>query len=410
VGRLILMAGRGLTALVERRNRDFVPLLAARVLQLANGFLISIALVWTYGLAGAGTYAIAAFGASILSLVSGLGLVNALPLQALSNPQRATAGLLATSALLLPTLGLSLAYGWYMAAGTDEALTIAAFAFGGFFLGQSNVLQMLYILQGRAGASPIPHIVTGAGIALGAFISHGAGAFAVIVLAGRVLGNLVGFALLAYRRISWPNLRSAFIRGTSFAPADAIAMLSEQLPILIISVLLSRAELGIFGLARQIVTAADAPGWSFVQAKYPELVESKLLATPAVARSNGRLAVAVGGCTLLASMVLSVAVYRQPVLVGATAVLLATLPARYMNNLYDQVIRAGGWARCSANLALAKLALSVALFYALTAASGLWGAILASAFLSLSSGLIYRGRVASLVPNLLPSLRRASFS
>jgi O-antigen/teichoic acid export membrane protein len=386
------------------RNPGFAMLLAARTLQLANGFLVSIVLVRDYGIAAAGSYAVASVALSLIALLAGLGLANALPRLPFDDPQRATAALLVTLAILPPAAVAAALYAWCTGSSPAEAVTIAAFALGGFFIGQTNVLQTLQILQNRPGAALAPQAAVTLAIAAAACLCPTPAHFALALLAARAVGNAMGALPLRYGRPSFACFRAAAAAGTTYAPIDVVALLSEQLPILVLSGLLARGDLGIVGIARQIVTAADTPGWSFMQSHYPRIVESRLQAVPDVARGNARLALATAVAALAASAVLAVLVYHEPILAGAMAILLAALPARYMNHLCDQMMRAGGWIRDSLELALLKLVLSIALTAALAAPFGLWGAILAAALLSAVSGYLYRRRAGRLAPGVLPPL------
>lgn len=379
--------------MIAIRKWSVLMLMASRVLQLANGFLLSVALVTKFGLSAAGTYALATVGISVLSLVGGFGLQNSLPRGLLSNPERATAGLAITIALIVPCLLISMLYGILLGADTREATTMFAFVMTGFFMGQTNVLQMLCILQERTWGSLVPQIVAACSIVVGALASPDVLSFSIVVLIGRALSNMAGFAVLRFHRVGYVAIRDTAVHGSMFAPLDILGILSEQLPILIISTLMSRAELGLFGIIRQLITAADAPGWSYVQAKYPTLVTDFTATSVIVGPQNTYLSLGAASATFALTVVLALFVYRQPMLIAAILPLLIALPLRYINNFYDQAMRAVGMIRESYRLVLLKLALSLLLFWSLTAAFGFGGAISAFFLLSILAGLTYRHRM-----------------
>lgn len=382
----------------------FPGLLAGRLLQLAGGFAVSVALVWRFGIPAAGTYALAALGTQVACLVTAAGLANALPRQDIGDGARAAIALTATLALL-PVLAVAAAlYGWGVAADRHEALAVAAFTFSGGALGQINVLGCLYVLQRRTWAAPLAPALH-LGTVLAAAAAPDVTGFALILAAGRTLGSLIGFLPLSLARVRLPEWRRAIADSVRFVPLDLMALLADQLPVLLVAPWLSRHELGLIGLSRQFVTLADTPGWSYVQAEYPRLVRNLKESAGDIARRNNRLAWASCAATAATAAAMAYLVYDSPALVPVLAVMLLPLPARYLNHFCDQALRASGRVGDSGTLAAAKIVLSALLTLAAVTAFGFWGAVAASALLGAAAGLLYRWRVTALFPGLLPPLR-----
>jgi O-antigen/teichoic acid export membrane protein len=81
------------------------------------------------------------------------------------------------------------------------------------------------------------------------------------------------------------------------------------------------------------------------------------------------------------------------------------LPARYLSNFCDQALRARGQTRECMFLGILKTVASLALLLILARAFGMWGAVVATAAASLVTGLLYRWRLRTLFPCLLPAAR-----
>lgn len=384
-------------AFATRFGDGFGPVLAARSLQLLNGFATSVAVVWLFGLAAAGAYAVGLIGTGLLALFTGMGLPSSLPHStALSEGRKASSGLMATFIAAPPAIAASLVFGWAVGRNAEEALAIAIFALSGHLFGQGNVLQTLLVMQRRARFAPLPHAVHGAGIAAAALLAHGLFEFGCILLAFRVAGNLAGFAMLRMERASARDVWTVVSGGRGFLSVDIVLVLSEELPPLLLSYLIPREAMGIFGICRQLLSAALTPGWSFVQSKYPDLVLQKLAPAHEVARRNMQIALSAAAAAFAGSAFLALLIYRLPVLIPAMAVLLLTLPAGYATYHYELFIRAAGDVQASNELAAAKAVVAVGLFWLLGSAFGLWGGLTAAAIVPVLAALAYRFRFQSI--------------
>ena len=180
--------------------------------------------------------------------------------------------------------------------------------------------------------------------------------------------------------------------GLKYSPMDLIAMMSEQTGTLIIAGILTRADLGVYGLCQQFVGAADTPGWSVVQSQYPELVRTRLGIAAALRSRVIKLSLVVALLVLASAAVLGQYVYKIPGFLLMMAILTLSIPSRYLNNFYYQTLRAAGCIRIGTNLSIAKLLFGLAAFWTLGSTMGLWGCIVASLILSAGSAALYRYR------------------
>jgi hypothetical protein len=170
---------------------------------------------------------------------------------------------------------------------------------------------------------------------------------------------------------------------------DVLALLSEQSAPLLLSGMVSRSELGQFRLCQQMLTAADTPGWTFVQSKYPDLVRGTSALRERIYAQTRDLGWAAVAICFLVSAFLAYYVYRIPTLLGMMSILSATLVWRYKNNYFEQRFRAMGQLGTTTILALMKLAASFVLFFFFIRAYGGWGAVVALGLLSVIAGITY---------------------
>ena len=114
----------------------------------------------------------------------------------------------------------------------------------------------------------------------GTFFVDSLSGFALLLLIFRLVGIAATFCWLPMQSVSptrfWAHLRPSL----GFLSADLVNYGSDQILIVAISYMLSRDELGVIGLCRQIVGVADAPGWAMVQAAYPAIVADPISEVP----------------------------------------------------------------------------------------------------------------------------------
>ena len=179
---------------------------------------------------------------------------------------------------------------------------------------------------------------------------------------------------------------------------DLLTLLSEQSTPLLLASMASRSELGLFRLCQQMLTAADSPGWSFVQSRYPDLVRGTSALRERIYAQTRSLSWGAVAVCLVVSAFLAYYVYQIPTLAGMMSILSVTLIWRYKNNYFEQRFRAMGQLGTTTGLAVAKLATSVVLSFLFIRAYGAWGAVLALSALSVMAGVVYERTFRWLLP------------
>jgi O-antigen/teichoic acid export membrane protein len=371
-------------------GKDGAWLMLGRFILVVNAFFLSIFLVRRFGLSAVGTYTIANVAVTFLALFCELGLSYSLPRESLSNDQRNMVVLVWTLFLVTPaamSIGL---YSWLMAATQIEFWEIALFATGGFFAGITNLTNILFLFQNRTRFSMIFPACNTLGIVAGVSLARSVIELALALLILRSVGNLLSFVLLKYMRVDAATVLRCGVRGLEYLPSELFALLSEQSGPIILSRFLSRGDLGLFGLCRQILTAADVPSWSFVQSKYPKLVETRLKVAREVARQNLRISLLVVLMAMGLSFLLAYHIFRLPQLFSLMCVLTLVLPFRYNNHFFDRVIKSQGMIRLNTSLSMAKFLFAIPLFILSAKIYGLWGGVAGLGFLSVFSDFLYR--------------------
>jgi O-antigen/teichoic acid export membrane protein len=379
---------------------DGTLLLLGRGILLADAFLISIYLVKKFGLAEVGIYTIANVAVTCLALLCGLGLNYSLPREALSNPQRNTV-LLAWSGFLVPaTLLLIATYAWVMAKNHQEILEISLFATAGFFFAITNVTNTLLVMQERINLSLIFPVINTIGLVAGIIFSKTVIQFAFALMVARALGSLLPFSLLKYSRIGLAKIIKCGYRGIQYIPTDLLALASEQSGPLILSQLISRADLGIFGLCRQVLTAGSQPGYTFLQSKYPQLVITRLRTAGETGRQMLKISLAASLLVLAGSAALGFWIYDLHVFFYMMVLLTCAIPFRYSNCFYDQVIKSVGKIKLNTLLSGVKFVVAIPIYFFLGRSFGAWGAIVGLLIIAVFSYFLYRKPARKLYPDL----------
>jgi len=399
--RMLSPLSRVADVLREPRARGSVMLLGGRVLQLANSLLVSILLVRRFGLSVVGLFALGAVAMSVVSLTGSLGLSGYLPRLKQPHAQSCTAAL--TLQLLAAPLwvGAVAAFAALQGRTADEREFIALVGVGGVLVALTNTGLMLCIMRRWFAPGLIGPLCETASVLIGGLLSRTALTFAGALLLGRLASVIVVWCGLRFEWIA-PRRAVHIVRSSmAYMTPDLFSMLSEQVLPLTLAAVVTRAELGVFRLCQQLLTAADTPGWSFVQAHYPDLVETPLDRHSVIIRRVSRLGALAAALCLIGSAVLAYRVYRVPALAPMMVVLALTLIWRYRNNLYDQALRARGWVGSASALGGAKLIACLLLAWPLVHAFHVWGAVACLAILSIGSGVGYQweyARRAALVP------------
>jgi O-antigen/teichoic acid export membrane protein len=200
-----------------------------------------------------------------------------------------------------------------------------------------------------------------------------------LILAGfRFAGTLTAFLCLERAPISpsffWTHVRT----GAHFLTADILNLGSDQLAILIASFLMGRADLGVFGLCRQMLTVSDTPGWSKVQSKYPLIISDRRKTMAELLRIMPRLGAYCGAAAAVLSIPLALFVYHSFEFLVLAPLLLLSVPLRYLLTVYDVALRAAGAITATNNITLIRAILALMIIPAGAWFGGAPGAVIAT--------------------------------
>jgi O-antigen/teichoic acid export membrane protein len=380
---------RYVTLLGNLYERGAAILLAGRAIQLLNSFGWSVVLIKRFGLSMVGTFAVGVIAVTVLAIVSPLGLPSCLPRIKQPHERLCFAGIV-LQLVALPVIACVVA-AYAKVAGHDasEQRIVFLVALSGCAIGFSNTGLMLSIMLRRFYPAAVAPLFETIAIIVSGLSGASPVAVAGYLLGSRIIGALVIWSGMRVSPMSWRRLLFILRTSVGYMAPDAIAMFSEQIAPLMLQMVTTRAELGLFRLCQQMLNASDTPGWSYVQSKYPELVHGDASLFASVRLSVNRLSILASAICLTGSAVLAVWVYHLPAIVPMMCLLSATLFWRYKNNLYEQSFRASGQVGTSTLLGTMKLLCAGAGFYLLIRWDGVWGGVLALAVLSIAGGLIY---------------------
>jgi hypothetical protein len=129
--------------------------------------------------------------------------------------------------------------------------------------------------------------------------------------------------------------------------------------------------------------------WTFVQSRYPRMVDGDAEFHAGLARQVDRMALLASVACVGGSTVLALVFFGAPQLALLMLVLSPCLLWRYRAYLYGQALRASGRLAAVTQLAATRLLLALAAFTVATERFGLWGAVATLAFLSIATGTAY---------------------
>ena len=370
-------------------DRGAAILMAGRALQLLNSFGWSVVIIKRFGLSMIGTFAVGMVAVAILSILSALGLPSYLPRLKQSHARLCFAGLLLQLSVLPAVAGILAIYAKVFAHSPAEERIIFLVALSGSMVGLCNTGLMLSIMVRRFYPAVAAPVFESAAIVIAGLGTASAEGIAGYLLVSRIAGALVIWSGMRFSVLS--RLRLAFVlrRSVTYLAPDAIAMLSEQIAPLLLQVMTTRAELGLFRLCQQMLNASDTPGWSYVQSKYPDLVRNHNSFFASVHWHVVRLSLLASALCVFGSAVLGLWVYRLPIVIPMMCILAGSLFWRYKTNLYEQGFRASGQIAISTVLGALKLLVATLVFSLLIYWQGIWGAVLALATVSIAAGVGY---------------------
>jgi len=360
-------------------------ILAARVLQNVNGFLLSVLIVRHFGLDAAGTMAVATIPIVIIALLGTFGLTYTLAQTSLPVPQRNTLGFVSGLFLIPLTLLALVPFAVAVGHSATEMLAIVLLGMAGPFFAHTNITGALQVLKARAAEAILLPIGNLAGLIVGAMTAHSLSVFALVLVLFRTAAMLVAFLRLPLAPLPGPEIFAHLRNSIRYVTADAINIGSDQLTILAASYLMDRKSLGLLGLCRQLLTASDTPGWSQMQAAYPAAVANPEKTFPALKRRMLKTGIGLGAVVSLGAVVLGLWIYHVPRFALFGPLLLTSVPLRYLLVVYDVRLRALGAVRRANTVSLIRCMLGLSIVPAGVWIGGDLGAVLGMILLTAMS-------------------------
>jgi hypothetical protein len=347
--------------------------IGSRLLQNANGFLLTAIVAHRYGLDAVGTLTLAAVPITLVALCGTFGLHFRFAQIKERNSVLNSLGLISAVVSLPAILLLAVVFGLAVGHSQEEQFQIAVIALSSIFFSQSNVTNALQVVQNKMAHSIIPPGLNALGLVAGAF-SHDFSTFCVCILAFRLLGIAIAYALLPHDFNAAIRLAPAHLRaGTRYLFADAVLVLGDNILILLCSHLLGRSELGVLGICRQLMTASDTPGWASLQSVYPKLVTGDHAFFRRVVRSMLLLSALLGIGVTAVAVPAGLTIFHTPDLWIYTAILMGSAPARYVVVSAEMFLKAKGRIKFANRLSSLRAVAGFAFIGGSTAVGGLVG-------------------------------------
>jgi O-antigen/teichoic acid export membrane protein len=353
-------AGRTLerfrSSLASQESRDALLVTGARLLQNVLGFVISLAILKKFGLEGVGTFTIASLGVAVLATVLSFGLPFTLAKSDMAVPERNSLGALAGGAAVVLSLPVGLLIGLTFGRDTSEVASIALLAWGGAYFANNSILDALLVLQRKTRRILVVSGFYLAGVAAAAILARTLVEFALLLAAGRFMGLVLVYATLPQRWCGWVRVWQQFRVGARYLVPDSLGLLAEQLSIAILAPLTTRPEMGVYGLCRQFLTAAETPLWSRLVVLYPRVCEQPSDSLRIV-RSMAREGIAVMVILILVIAALAKWLYQSDGMLQLGPLLMLAIPLRYIAGTAEISLRALGAVPTVNRLGLIRLAL-----------------------------------------------------
>lgn len=362
--------------------------LVVRGIQSVSSLLISVLVVRLYGIEAAGTLAIAMFVSPLITHLSSSGLQSSLPRNALPVESNASIALIISFAMLPVVAVLSGVYSWIMSSDTTEGMIIGILALGGFFTGQRSAFISLLLLDRRAKCAVLPIIVTTVCIAVSGFVADTFFEFSIALLFSWFLGHVLLIATMSYNRVSRRQLLGEWRQGVKYVPTDLSNSAAEEVGPMVLTLALSREELGLFGLTRQLVRMAETLAWALGQVWYVNIIKARGFSRELL-RAVRRLSLLATGGVGVGSAFLAVVFYGLPVLWPLSWFLAVSVPSRYSMSFLELMLRADGEVLVCTRLSLYKLLAALVLVPGLGALFGIWGAVGALVAMAVVSERVY---------------------
>ena len=313
---------------------------AARLLQNANGFVLSIMLTRKFGLQAVGTLTISSSATVVLGTLCTFGLPFVFAHAKHSMCMRNMIGLVMSCAAILLSVPVCIAFGMIFGTDRSDAIAIIFLSMAGPFFAQTAIANALLVLQSGAGHvlwSPLGNLI---GLIAGYVLTDDFPTFCMILAAFRFGGSFATFGTLRMERASTGAFAAHLRSGVRFLGADTLNLIAEQATIVAASGILTRESLGLFGLSRQLITVSDTPASSSAVVWYPRACEHPAETFAALQRHLLALGVMCAITLSVLSVPIGFWVYNLPEFAWLAPLLMVCVPFRYLSYAYEVTIRA----------------------------------------------------------------------
>jgi O-antigen/teichoic acid export membrane protein len=370
-------------------KRPTTWLLSGRGVQLANSVLLSAVVVRRFGLGMVGSFAIGYIAVAFLPHILSLGLNSELPRTKRPMPELLFIAAVVQGAMFLLVTPLLYLYATIMATSHAERPIIFVVAMFGCFTGMFNVALTLRILLREFRSAFFSPLIELVAIVTGGFLAHSGLQMACFALGGKIVAFSFIWPKIPFRRVQLRVVLPTANQGSKYLFLDILSTLSEQLIPFALGISAPREQLGLFRLCQQISSAAETPGWSYVQAKYPELTEGNHSVSKEIARRARTIGMGAAGLCLVGSVPMALFAFHTPVIALMMLVLSAALPWRYVAYVNDWRLRAVGRVAPTLILAIARVAVCAIALELTVRPFGVWAAVWTSALASILFGWLY---------------------
>jgi hypothetical protein len=374
--------------------RDTVILAAARLLQSACGFLLSIVVIRRFGLSAAGVLTLSLIATTVMATVLTFGSSAIMAQSKIPIEQKNFVGLCLALFGVALNLPVSLAFGFLLGRSNIEALEIVVLSMSGAYFAHTIILNSLAPIQKNIKIVVIPAIGNLLAIGVAAIAAPDMFSFAVVMVLGRFLSTATAFVTLRVAVASARDTIKLVRSGWIYLYTETTSLFLDQGAFLLTSIFLTREQLGILGVCRQFVFVGDNVAWSRLLMVYPSMCNAAREVLPRALRQMVRLSMWVTPVLMLGSIVAGLLIYQEPlVAIYAPIALLALVPS-YIAGTHESILRAvrdvaGLWRLMAWRVAVVPIPILSAMW------GGVTGVIVASLVVAVFTALYVR-RLATL--------------
>lgn len=379
-----------MTRVCERLSKTSLSTLAivfARLLQNANGFLLTAVTAHLYGFDAVGTLTLATIPNTFVALFGTFGLHFRFAQIDAADAVRNSLGLIAAVLSFPVIFVLSLAFGFTFGHSESEQFQLIILALSSPFFAQTNVTSALQVLQNKQAQSLIAPGMNSLGLLAGIFSADFTG-FCLCLFVFRLVGIAVPYMLLPHDFSALRTVPGQLRAGVSYLFSDAVLVVGDNLVLLLSAHLLGRSDLGILGICRQLLTASDTPGWASLQSVYPKLVAEGHDYFRGLFGSMLRLGLVLGALVAVMAWPAGRLVFNLPELWFYAAIVMVCVPARYVIVCVETFLKAKQAIRFANRLTAVRAVAGFCVVGAATYAGGLLGHLLAVSVFSIAFALV----------------------